>query len=126
MMEKTVMVGDKEVKLKSTAAIPRMYRTMFGSDIFVDLQKLRQSYAENVNRKDASGLSIVDLTIFENVAYCMAKHADPSIPSTIDLWLEGFDMFSIYDIFPVILELWSDNLQSDAEVKKNSPQQSEK
>ena len=29
-----------------------------------------------------------DLEIFENVAYCMAKHVDPSIPGTIDEWLD--------------------------------------
>ena len=51
-------------------------------------------------------MEIEDLEIFENVAYIMAFHADPSIPKTIDEWLEQFEMFSIYEILPEILELW--------------------
>lgn len=126
MVEKVLNIGSKEVKFKSSAAVPRMYRVEFGRDIFVDIQKLRQSFYENVGNRNASNLSIADLTIFENVAYIMAKHADANIPSTIDEWLEGFEMFSIYEILPEILELWGDNVQGDAEAKKNNPQQSEK
>jgi hypothetical protein len=126
VVEKVLNIGSKEVKFKSSAAVPRMYRVEFGRDIFVDIQKLRQSFYENVGNRNASNLSIADLTIFENVAYIMAKHADANIPSTIDEWLEGFEMFSIYEILPEILELWGDNVQGDAEAKKNNPQQSEK
>ena len=54
-----------------------------------------------------------------NVAYIMAWHADPSIPGTIDEWLEDFEMFSIYEILPEILELWGDNLMTQVDVKKN-------
>ena len=64
-------------------------------------------------------LDIDDLEIFENVAYIMAWHADPSIPGTIDEWLEDFEMFSIYEILPEILELWGDNLITQVDVKKN-------
>ena len=49
----------------------------------------------------------------------MAWHADPSIPETIDEWLEDFEMFSIYEILPEILELWGDNLITQVDVKKN-------
>ena len=64
-------------------------------------------------------LDIDDLEIFENVAYIMAWHADPSIPGTIDEWLEDFEMFSIYEILPEILKLWGDNLITQVDVKKN-------
>ena len=59
------------------------------------------------------------MEIFENVAYVMAYHADNSIPSNIDEWLDQFEMFSIYEILPEILELWGSNLQTDIESKKN-------
>ena len=49
----------------------------------------------------------------------MAFHADPSIPGTIDEWLEQFEMFSIYEVLPEILQLWGTNLVTDAESKKN-------
>ena len=69
-------------------------------------------------------LDIDDLEIFENVAYIMAWHADPSIPGTIDEWLEDFEMFSIYEILPEILELWGDNLITQVDVKKTGKEQS--
>lgn len=120
MLEKTVIVGDKEVRFKSSAAIPRIYRNMFNKDIFVDIAQLEKAYSENEDHQEASGLSIADLTIFENVAYCMAKHADPTAPDDIDEWLEQFEMFSIYEILPEIIDLWSNNNFSQAEAKKNA------
>jgi hypothetical protein len=48
----------------------------------------------------------------------MAFHADPSIPKTIDEWLDQFDMFSIYQVLPEILTLWGENLITDVEAKK--------
>ena len=47
------------------------------------------------------------------------KYADPTIPGTIEEWLDEFDMFSIYQVLPEILELWGENLVTDIESKKN-------
>ena len=63
-------------------------------------------------------VQIEDLEIFENVAYIMAYHADNSIPPTIEEWLDEFDMFSIYEVLPQILELWGENLVTDVTSKK--------
>lgn len=126
MLEKTVKIGDKEVKFKSSAAVPRMYRIKFNQDIFVDMGELEEAYKQNLPHKEASTLGIAHLTIFENVAYIMALHADPTIPDNIDEWLEGFEMFSIYEILPEIMELWGSNVVSIAEAKKNTTPQSEK
>ena len=41
-----------------------------------------------------------------------------SIPSTIEEWLDQFDMFSIYEVLPQILELWGDNVATDIKAKK--------
>ena len=108
MLTKTVTIGEKEVTFKSSAAIPRLYRIKFKRDIFKDLNRLEKSYKE---RDDGTKeLEIEDLEIFENVAYITALHADPSIPKTIEDWLDQFEMFSIYEILPQILELWGSNL----------------
>lgn len=93
------------------------YRLKFGRDIFKDLAKLEKSYKGKAN--EGAEFQIDDLEIFENVAYVMAYHADNSIPSNIDEWLDQFEMFSIYEILPEILELWGSNLQTDIESKKN-------
>ena len=98
--------------------MPRLYRIKFGRDIFRDLSRLEKSFKEKAG-EDGSSMEIEDLEIFENVAYIMAFHADPSIPKTIDEWLEQFEMFSIYEVLPEILELWGTNLITDVESKKN-------
>ena len=118
MLEKTVKIGDTDVKFRSSASVPRLYRIKFGRDIFKDLSKLEKSYKETAD-EDGSSMEIEDLEIFENVAYIMAFHADPTIPKTIDEWLEQFEMFSIYEILPEILELWGTNLITDVQSKKN-------
>ena len=118
MLEKTVNISGKEVKFRSSASVPRLYRIKFKRDIFKDLSKLENSYKDR-GGEDGSTLEIDDLEIFENVAYIMAFHADPTIPGTIDEWLEQFEMFSIYQVLPEILELWGTNLVTDVESKKN-------
>ena len=118
MLSKTVKIGERDVAFKSSAAIPRMYRIKFKRDIFKDLTKLEKSYKEK-GEGDKENLEIDDLEIFENVAYIMALHADPTIPKTIDEWLDQFEMFSIYQILPEILELWGSNLFTDVSARKN-------
>ena len=117
MLSKTVKVGDREVTFKSSAAIPRMYRIKFKRDIFKDLTKLEKSYKDKGD--GSKEFEIEDLEIFENVAYIMALHGDSSTPSSIDEWLDQFEMFSIYEILPEILELWGSNLFTDAKSRKN-------
>ena len=39
-------------------------------------------------------------------------------------WLEDFEMFSIYEILPEILELWGDNLITQVDVKKTGKERS--
>ena len=119
MLQKTVNISGKDVTFKCSAAIPRLYRIKFGRDILRDITKLQSSYAENLG-KENSNMEIEDLEIFENVAYIMALHADPTIPDTIDGWLDEFEMFSIYTVLPEILELWGNNLITTTNAKKNS------
>lgn len=121
MIQKSVKIQDNIVVFKSSATIPRLYRLKFKRDIFKDLSKLEKSYKGN-----DSSFEIADLEIFENVAYIMAYHADSSIPPTIEEWLDQFEMFSIYEILPEILELWGSNLQTDVENRKKLQQVVEK
>lgn len=89
---------------------------MIKRDIFKDLSRLKSSYQGK--QKEGNEFQIEDLEIFKNVAYIMAYHADNSIPATIKEWLDQFDMFSIYEVLPQILELWGDNLMTDVVAKK--------
>ena len=118
MIEKTVAIGDQQVKFRSSASVPRLYRIKFKRDIFKDLSRLEQSFKDK-GGENGSMMEIEDLEIFENVAYIMAFHADPTIPGTIDEWLEQFEMFSIYEILPQLIELWGLNIETQVESKKN-------
>ena len=118
MIEKTVKIGDNDVKFRSSASVPRLYRIKFGRDIFKDLSRLEKSYKEK-GGEEASAMEIEDLEIFENVAYVMAYHADNSIPADINEWLDQFEMFSIYEILPQLLELWGDNMMTEVHARKN-------
>ena len=116
MIQKTVTISGHEVAFRSSATVPRLYRAKFKRDIFKDLSRLEAS----VKRKSADGsFEIEDLEIFENVAYIMAFHADNTIPNSIEEWLDQFEMFSIYEVLPEILELWGQNLMTDVNAKKN-------
>lgn len=116
MIKREIEICGKMVPFRSSATIPRLYRAKFKRDIFKDLTKLEKSYKGKT--EDGEELQIEDLEIFENVAYIMAFHADNSIPADINDWLDQFDMFSIYEVLPRILELWGDNMITDIEAKK--------
>ena len=118
MQEKTVLVSGKEVRFRSSAAIPRLYRIKFKRDIFKDLSKLEASYKGKAD--DGEELQIEDLEIFENVAYIMAWQYDNTIPNNPDDWLDQFDMFSIYEILPQLIDLWGINNISLSVSKKKA------
>ena len=115
---KTIEIDGKQVEFKASAAVPRLYRIKFGRDIYKDLRQLETSVGEN--DEDASGLDLFSLEMFENIAFIMAKHASPdTVPSEPDEWLEQFNTFSIYQILPQLIELWSLNVQTQVDVRKN-------
>ena len=116
MTERTITVSGKEVTFRSSAAIPRLYRVRFGRDIFRDLSALEKSF--DTKSKKGGNFEITDLEVFENIAYIMAKHADKTIPDNIDEWLEDFEMFSIYEVLPEILETWNINMKTDVVPKQ--------
>ena len=105
------------VKFKATANVPRMYRIWFRRDIIKDMQQLKKSANRVTRNKQDYAIDV--LSIFENVAYTMARLADmKNTPDSIDKWLDKFATFSIYEILPQILELWEMNLETNSEAKK--------
>lgn len=119
-MKKTIKIDGKQVAFRASAAIPRIYRMKFHRDIYKDLKSLEGSVGNN--SENASSLDMFSLEMFENIAYIMAKHADPTIPDTPEEWLDGFNTFSIYQVLPQLIELWGLNTQTDVESKKNFAQ----
>lgn len=121
-MERTVTIDGREVRFRASAAVPRLYRIKYRRDLIADMaaihKQLQTQKAETGAEPELSTLPIETLELFEAVAHIMAKHADPEgVPSSVEEWLEGFDTFSIYAVFPVIMELWAHNMET-----LNSPQ----
>ena len=123
-VRRNIEIDGKEVAFKASAAIPRIYRLKFGRDIYRDLASLEKSVGEN--EEGESNLDLFSLEMFENIAYVMAKHADPSIPDSPEEWLDEFNTFSIYQILPQLIELWGLNVQTEVQSKKNFAQLSGK
>ena len=117
---KKVEIDGKQVPFKASAAIPRIYRIKFNRDIYKDLRSLDKAVGEG--DEENSNLDLFSLEMFENIAYVMAKHADPNIPDTPEEWLDEFNTFSIYQVLPSIIELWGLNVQTEVESKKNFAQ----
>ena len=138
-MEKILVIDGKEVGFRASALTPRLYRHKIGRDIIRDLNQLKRSYektvaaqkiqkpGENATEQQVNEyeqamqdaqLSVMDLEIFENVAFVMARQYDANIPNTPEEWLEGFAVFSIYEILPEILSLWQLNQQTTSTPKK--------
>ena len=114
-MERIIKIGNQEVKMRASALIPRLYRFKFKRDIIKDMTQLKKAYNKAMSlpddateeEKEDAQLSVLELTMFENVAYVMAKSADAGLPEDPDEWLDGIDgVFSIYEILPQILEMW--------------------
>ena len=115
-VRKTIEIDGAPVTFQASAATPRLYRNLFRRDIFADMEHLMN--AMSGQDENNSGLDVLDLELFENVAFTMAKQADPSIPDDVVAWLDQYEMFSIYYILPHLIELWGVNVESMSEAKK--------
>lgn len=131
-MEAIIKVGETEngepinIKMKASALVPKMYRFKFQRDMISDMAKLKRAYnkvqqlPEGATEEEIeeAQLSVIDLQLFENCAYMMAKHADSTIPDNPDEWLDTLPMLSIYEVLPHILTLWQYNNHTTAVPKK--------
>lgn len=135
-MKRDIEISGIVCHFKSSAAIPRIYRLKFHRDIFVDMEKIRKSMdvqqrlqkekaeaakenGEEIDTQDVeSTLPVESLELFENIAYLMHKHGDPSQPDSIEDWLDQFDMFDIYTILPEILMMWNMETEQMSQAKK--------
>lgn len=117
-IKKIITIDGIEVPFKASATVPRLYRLKFHRDIYKDFAALHTNVKEG--DEENSTLDIESLEVFENIAFIMAKHADPeNVPDDPDDFLEQFNTFSIYEILPQLIELWGLNLETQVESKKN-------
>lgn len=128
MILKQIEIDGRQVAFAVSARIPRLYRQYFGRDVLVDMASLSEHFekakkernVKDISELDAiTQLSLIDLTIFENLAFTMAKLASPdTVPNTADDWLDEFQTFDIYEVLPEMLDLWAKNQKGMSIPKK--------
>lgn len=127
MIIKKITIDGKEVLFGASARTARLYRERYGRDAFYDFASLfskvkkimEERHAASVSELDLpTQLAVLDLQMFENLAYTMAKQATPSIPDNEGEWLDEFGVFDIFEIFPQLMELWDKNKQGMSVPKK--------
>ena len=126
-MEKTLNIGDKEVRLSNNVGWAMAYRDQFGHDIISSLTPLLASAMDVISglvgtngeisvgdvlqRLDGDALieAIAHFSGFEfvdvvKITWAMAKAADQSIPEP-RVWVREFDVFPLDEIVPEVTKL---------------------
>ena len=100
-MEKTVIIGGKEVLMRATAATPLHYRNQFpGHDLFKELQA-----------NEGKALDELDYSVFERMAYIMSGAFKEG--TSLEDWLEQFDgIMDVMEAVAEIMDTWNDNAQT--------------
>lgn len=129
-MEKTISIGNKDVRLNNNIGWTIDYRDQFGQDIIptlmpmvaaaLDLIKGLLEEVEDTGDlewrdllKTLDGDTLIDALVhlgglefrdFINITWAMAKCADGSIPEP-RTWVKQFEVFPVDEIAPVVFEL---------------------
>ena len=128
-MEKTIKIGDKEVRFNNRLGWVLTYRDQFGRDIIPTIMPLfaglldivsgiiGQNGGEDITFESVIKLTDTDalmdalihlsgfeLVEFLNIAWSMAKEADEDIPDP-DTWLRSFDTFPLDIVVPEVVSM---------------------
>jgi hypothetical protein len=133
-MERTINIDGKDVLFRVDGGIGRLYRFVFGRDIFADFNKVQKTIQVNIPQKEENEteeeyearlekedeellLSSVEYEILENIMWTMAKKADQSIPK-IEEWLARFDsVLSVYQAIGDVMRLFNDSTMKNVKSK---------
>lgn len=113
-MEKILTIDGRQVKFKSTGAFLLRYKAQFGRDALQDIVKLRSVFND---KGEVTDIDKLDLEMFYNLVWTLAKTADPSIPPPMR-WLDTFSEFPLVDILPEVLDMITSCLTSSVQSKK--------
>lgn len=127
MIVKKINIDGKPVKFGVSARTPRLYRERYGRDVMYDMASLYNNFKKVLEAHKAANfseldiqtqLSVIDLEMFENIAYIMAKQADPEVPDNEGDWLDQFGAFDVYEVLPELMNIWELNKKGMSVPKK--------
>ncbi len=80
-MEKIINIGGVDVRLVSTAATPLIYKKQFKTSFMTDLMLLSKAFQNgtDISKMSYNQIRNVDLDIFYNFVWVLAKGADKNI-----------------------------------------------
>lgn len=107
MKTKTIQITGMDVPLKTSAYTPILYSNLFNQNIFADMQDIIMTAGEK------GTIPFSKVIVLYQLAYCMAKHADPKIPP-IEEWLDQFDVYDIPEHAADLIELWAADNQNQS------------
>lgn len=108
-MEKIIQIDGQDIKFKSTGATPIKYKKQFGRDFFADIFKMN-TISEIMNSKNKKNIDNLDMDVFYNIAWVLAKGANDIPP--LEEWLESFESFPIVEVISELNELLVASIQS--------------
>lgn len=111
-MRKTLIIDGQKVELKSTGAIAKRYKFIFGKDYFAEVMRLAPLTKMDLENLDSMNYSLLDMEVFYNFIYILALTADPALPNQMD-WLDSFDEFPIMELIPEIQDILLHSMQSN-------------
>lgn len=106
-MEKTIEIDGKQIRFKSNGATPLRFKAQFQKDFFKEILKMIPlAQLEGKDPKDigVEDIESINFEVFYEIAWVMAKTADPTIPEPLT-WLDEFDEFPIADLIPELQDL---------------------
>ena len=99
-MEKIILIGEREVRLKSTASILLRYKALTGKDLLKEFIKIE-------NMKEDALIDIyenIDLEFIYNLFYVLAKTANPDLPPMFE-FIDSFEYIPFEEISKEVIEL---------------------
>lgn len=122
-MEKILNIDGRQVKFKSTGAFLLRYKAQHGRDALKDIYKLNEALEDEVDEetgeeiKTVKNIDALNLGVFYDMVWTLAKTADPSIPTPME-WLDGFSEFPLIEILPELLDLIFSSIGTKVQIKK--------
>ena len=120
-MEKTIFIDGRDVRFKASAAFLIRYKAQFRRDALKDLLKLepiltkmeKRLKAATEEEKNAIAIDTyneMDLNLFYDICWVLAKTADKAIPEPEE-WLDTFSTFPVMDITEKLMDILTASIE---------------
>lgn len=119
MKEISIKVGDKDLRLALTAFTPIDYRSIYNRDMFADMSKMEEVVKAGTIFEDSYEMLLY-------IVHIMAYSADDeNVSENVREWAKQYDFLDFVTAIPAVINLWSNNVETTSEAKKNNEKPSE-